>query len=96
MYVYKLESNGTWSVIVREASSKIAVGTGVQKSYSNGTITLSSAFDGNYNASTNPGATVATVDGAINALNVSNITGLGAGKTLASLTETNGIIAATF
>ncbi len=96
VYIYKLESNGTWSVTVREASSKIAVGTGVQKSYRNGTITLSSAFDGNYDASTNPGATVATVDGAINALNVSNITGLGAGKTLASLTETNGIIAATF
>lgn len=96
VFIYKLESNGTWSVTTREASSKIAVGTGVQKTYSNGTITLSSAFDGNYDASTNPGATVATVNNAINSLNVSNITGFGAGKTLASLTETNGTIAATF
>lgn len=43
VYVYKLESNGTWSVTVREAYSKVAVGTGISKSYSSGTITLSAS-----------------------------------------------------
>lgn len=54
------------------------------------------AFDGTYDASTNKVATKSTVTNAINALDVSNITGFGAGKTLASLTETDGKIAATF
>ena len=40
MYVYKLKSNNTWSVTVRESYSKIAVGPGLTMSYSNGTITL--------------------------------------------------------
>ena len=53
-------------------------------------------FDGTYNSSTNKAATVSTVTNAINALDVSNITGFGAGKTLASLTETDGKISATF
>lgn len=58
-------------------------------------------FDGTYNASTNKAATVATVTSAINALDVASsgtgaITGFGAGKTLATLTETNGKISATF
>ena len=53
-------------------------------------------FDGTYNASTNKAATVSTVTNAINALDVSNISGFGAGKTLKTLTETNGKIAATF
>ena len=54
------------------------------------------AFDGTYNSSTNKAATESTVTDAINDLDVSNITGFGAGKTLASLSETNGKIAATF
>lgn len=54
------------------------------------------AFDGTYDASTNKVATKSTVTNAINALDVSNISGFGAGKTLASLTETDGKIAATF
>ena len=41
VFIYKLESNGTWSVTTREAMSKIAVGTGMASSYSSGTITLS-------------------------------------------------------
>lgn len=41
VYVYKITSSGAWSVTVREAYSKIAVGTGISKSYSSGTITLS-------------------------------------------------------
>ena len=54
------------------------------------------SFDGTYDASTNKVATKSTVTNAINALDVSNISGFGAGKTLASLTETDGKIAATF
>jgi hypothetical protein len=53
-------------------------------------------FDGTYNASTNKAATVATVTNKIAALDVSDISGFGAGKTLATLTETDGKIAATF
>ena len=53
-------------------------------------------FDGTYNASTNKAATVSTVTSKINALDVSDISGFGAGKTLATLTETDGKIAATF
>ena len=53
-------------------------------------------FDGTYNASTNKAATVSTVTNAINNLDVSNITGFGAGKTLSALSETNGKISASF
>lgn len=54
------------------------------------------AFDGTYNASTNKAATVDTVTNAINDLDVNNISGFGAGKTLKTLTEADGKIAATF
>lgn len=54
------------------------------------------AVDGTYNASTNKIATISSITSAINALDVSNITGFGAGKTLATLTEANGLINATF
>jgi hypothetical protein len=53
-------------------------------------------FDGTYNASTNKAATVSTVTNKIAALDVNDISGFGAGKTLATLTETDGKIAATF
>lgn len=53
-------------------------------------------FDGTYDASTNKVATKSTVNDAIAALDVNNITGFGAGKTLATLTEVDGKIAATF
>ena len=46
MYVYKIDSTGKWTVTVRESYSKIAVSTGLSKSYKNGTITLSSTVDG--------------------------------------------------
>ena len=52
-------------------------------------------FDGTYNASTNKVATVATVTDAIGALDYT-ATGMGAGKTIATLTEVDGVIAATF
>ena len=54
------------------------------------------SFADSYNASTNKGATVATVTNAINALDVTDISGFGAGKTLATLKEENGKISATF
>lgn len=41
VYVYKLTSGGTWTVTVREASSKVAAGTGLTRTYASGTVTLS-------------------------------------------------------
>lgn len=41
VYVYKLNKTSGWSVTVREAYTKIAVGTGLTKSYSNGVLTIS-------------------------------------------------------
>ena len=41
VYVYKINSSGTWSVTVRSAFTKIAAGTGLTSSYSNGVLTLS-------------------------------------------------------
>ena len=43
VYVYKLKSNGTWSVIVREAYTKMVAGTGLSSSYSNGILTTALA-----------------------------------------------------
>lgn len=40
VYIYTLKSTG-WSVSVREASVKVAAGTGLSMAYSNGTATLS-------------------------------------------------------
>lgn len=40
VYIYKLNRSGGWSESVREAYTKIATGTGLSKSYSNGTLTL--------------------------------------------------------
>ena len=41
VFVYKLNSAGSWSVITRNAFTKIAAGTGLSGSYNNGTLTLS-------------------------------------------------------
>lgn len=44
VYIYKLNNsgaNGTWSVSVREAYTKIVAGTGLTSSYSNGVLTIS-------------------------------------------------------
>lgn len=41
VYVYKLTSSGTWTVTVRKASPNIVAGTGLSRSYSNDTVTLS-------------------------------------------------------
>ena len=41
VFIYKLTNAGAWSVTIREASSKVATGTGLTSAYANGTITLS-------------------------------------------------------
>ena len=43
VYVYKLNSSGTWTVTVRSAFSKIVAGSGLDSSYSNGTLTITNA-----------------------------------------------------
>ena len=53
-------------------------------------------FDGTYNATTNKVATQSTVTDAIEALDVTNISGFGTTKTLKTLTQTDGKISATF
>lgn len=40
VYVYKINSAGTWSVTVREAYTKVKAGTNMTSSYSSGAITL--------------------------------------------------------
>ena len=46
VFVYKLNSSTGWSVTTREAYTKIAVGTGLTKSYSNGTLTITNSQTG--------------------------------------------------
>lgn len=43
VYVYKLDKTAGWTVTVRESYTKIAVGTGLSASYSNGVLTISLA-----------------------------------------------------
>ena len=43
VFIYKLNSSGTWSVTTREASSKIAANNGLTTSYNSGTLTISHA-----------------------------------------------------
>ncbi len=40
VFVYKLTSAGTWTVTTRNAFTKIDVGSGLSKTYSNGTLTI--------------------------------------------------------
>jgi hypothetical protein len=40
VFVYKLTSAGAWTVITREASTKVVAGTNMSSSYSSGTLTL--------------------------------------------------------
>ena len=53
-------------------------------------------FDGTYNASSNKAATVSTVTNAINALDGGTIGTGGKGKTITSLSQSNGNVSATF
>lgn len=59
VYVYKLNSSGTWSVTTREAYTKVSAGTNMTSSYSSGVITLNATMP------TVPSAATATplVDG---------------------------------
>lgn len=41
VFVYKLTKTGGWTVTTREATTKIVASTGLQQSYSNGTLTVS-------------------------------------------------------
>ena len=41
VYIYKLNSSTGWSATIREAYTKITTGTGLSKTYNNGTLTLS-------------------------------------------------------
>ena len=75
---------------IQEADGKVTLASGNNTSFKT---------DGVYSetsGSENLIATKSTVTTAINDLDVSNISGFGAGKTLATLTETDGKIAATF
>lgn len=46
VYVYNLNSTSGWSVIVREAYSKVIAGTNLESSYSNSAITLNHSASG--------------------------------------------------
>ena len=41
VYIYKLDKTAGWTVTVRNAFSKIEVGTGLKKTYANGVLTIS-------------------------------------------------------
>lgn len=41
VFVYKLTSQGTWTVTTRECGTKIVAGTGLKSTYSNGVLTIS-------------------------------------------------------
>ena len=41
VYVYKLNKNNGWSVLVRESYTRIVAGTGLKATYSNGVLTIS-------------------------------------------------------
>lgn len=88
-------SQGNFTVIDEITTNNFGQVTGINTK----TITLPAGavyeFADNYNASTNKGATVATVTNAINALSVSAITGT-TSKTITSISETSGKISATF
>lgn len=56
VYVYKLNKSTGWSVTVRNSFSKVAIGTGLTHTYSNGTITIN-------NSEAVPGVVSTTADG---------------------------------
>lgn len=45
VYVYKLNSSGTWTVTIRSAFTKIVAESGLSSSYSNGTLTITNAHE---------------------------------------------------
>ena len=53
VFVYKLDKTSGWSVITREASSKVVAGTNMTSSYSNDTVTLNASIPSNVSDLTN-------------------------------------------
>ena len=53
VFVYKLDKTSGWSVITREASSKVVAGTNMTSSYSNNTVTLNASIPSNVSDLTN-------------------------------------------
>lgn len=64
VFVYKLNSSGTWSVTKRNAYSKIVAGTNMTSSYSSGTLTLN-ATDTTYSDFTGATSSVAGTNGLV-------------------------------
>ena len=83
--------DGTTGKLIKDSGYTIAKSVPSDAKFTDTTYT----FDGTYSSSTNKAATVSTVTNAIGALDVT-VSGMGAGKTLTALTETDGKIAATF
>ena len=50
VFIYKLTSDGTWTVTVRDAFTKIVAGTNMTSSYSSGTLTLNATGGGTADA----------------------------------------------
>ena len=88
-------SQGTFTVVDDITTNSFGQVTNINTK----TVTLPAGavyqFADNYNASTNKGATVATVTNAINDLDVTAITGTAA-QTITSISETNGKVSATY
>lgn len=63
VFVYKLTSAGTWTVTTREASTKIAAGTNMTQSYSNGTLTLNATVPTMHTLTINTGGSTYEFDG---------------------------------
>ena len=78
VFIYKLNSSGTWSVTTREASSKIAANNGLTTSYNSGTLTISHA-----NSAITAQSTQAVYPIAIDAYG--HITGYGSAVTIPSI-----------
>ena len=95
-----IDSNDAINLDIASTTSLggIIVGTNLSID-SNGVLSATDTtyvFDGTYNATTNKAATVSTVTSAISNLS-GNITGSGAAsKTITALSESNGIVTATF
>ena len=89
--LYKITTNSEGHVTAATAVTKADI-TGLGIPSQDTTYT----FDGTYNASSNKAATVSTVTNAINALDGGTIGTGGVGKTITSLSQTNGNVSATF
>ena len=76
VFIYKLESNGTWSVTTREAMSKIAAGTNMTSSYSSGTLTLNASAQLPAVTSSDNGKVLKVVDGAWAAASLPSASGV--------------------